>query len=381
MMSSSSSTKKNPSLYARKLLDKLRTLHSNTSLESRQTLANWMVFNRKKAQGMAEGMLLAVNNSTTATTTDGQEDPSSSRLMLLLRILHQVFIEGKDDSDTFQKSAQLRSILADVALIPLLQALAATTSSSEQQYLAQVKEMIDQWKDYAVFDGPTVWEGYKKAWGRALLDASAAAAANNANNTNKKKEVEGESNDSIMKDNMASSTEVQTNNSATIMNDDAPMDNVEGKEGEQSLSLEEGAQSRQSTSLTKEDIMDDSNNTDNGSLQNNGTSKEIEKDTTTKKEDATTTIESIPPSTTTALPADDNNNKNKEESQDGPSQTNQSPKRDSITSVTTSSTSNIEIDFDAEGVEEAEVEPTKFLEASKVIASLQIARGTSFLFF
>mmetsp|Transcript_23284 Transcript_23284/g.36429 ORF Transcript_23284/g.36429 Transcript_23284/m.36429 type:complete len:307 (-) Transcript_23284:150-1070(-) len=65
-----------------------------------------------------------------------------------------------------------------------------------------------------------------------------------------------------------------------------------------------------------------------------------------------------------------NNNNNKEESQEDPSQSKQLfTKRDSMTSVT-----SIDIDFDAEGVEEAEVEPSKFLEASKVIASLQIAR-------
>jgi len=177
-----SSTKK-PSLYARKLIDKLRTLNSNASLESRQTLANWMVFNRKKAEGMSEGMLLAISTTTTA----GDEDPSSARLMLLLRVLHQVFIEGKDDSEAFEKAAPLRSILADVALIPLFQALgtsccsnnntSSSAGSNEQQrekYTTEVKEMIDSWKEYSVFDGPTVWEGYKKAWGRAVTDTAAS---------------------------------------------------------------------------------------------------------------------------------------------------------------------------------------------------------------
>ncbi len=351
------SSSKKPSLYARKLLDKLRTLHSNTSVESRQTLANWMVFNRKKAEGMAEGMLLAVNSTTSTTSVaDGQpQEEPSARLMLLLRILHQVFIEGKDDSDAFQKSAQLRSILADVALIPLLQALATTTAAaaaSEQRenYHVQVKEMIDQWKEYSVFDGPTVWEGYKKAWVRAVQDAA------NANTTTNKKD-EGEGNDSIMED---ASPAVQT---ASATTNDAPLD-VEMK-GEQSSTMENGAQENQSASPTKEETMDYSNT--DGSLQKNE-----EEDDATKKE-ATTVTESTPPTTTTKaqLAAD---NATKEEAQDSPTQSKQSPKRDSMTSVT----SSIEIDFDAEGVEEAEVEPAKFLEASKVIASLQIARGTSF---
>ncbi len=308
-----------------------------------------MVFNRKKAEGMAEGMLLAVNSTTANTAADGQppqEDPAA-RLMLLLRILHQVFSEGKDDADTFQKSAQLRSILADVALTPLLQALATTTAAVSEQrgnYHAQVKEMIDQWKEFSVFDGPTVWEGYKKAWGRAVQDSASASS----------KKEEGEGNDSFMAD---ASPVVQS----TTTTNDAPID-VEMK-GEQSSTMEGGAQESQSASLTKDETMNNSNT--DGSLQLNDASKEED---ATKKEAAPIT-EPIPSTTIKAAPADDIT---KEEAQEEPSPSKQAPKRDSMTSVT----SSIEIDFDAEGVEEAEVEPTKFLEASKVIASLQIARGT-----
>mmetsp|Transcript_35546 Transcript_35546/g.72706 ORF Transcript_35546/g.72706 Transcript_35546/m.72706 type:complete len:512 (+) Transcript_35546:160-1695(+) len=324
----SSATKK-PSLYARKLIDKLRTLNSNASLESRQTLANWMVFNRKKAEGMSEGMLLAICTTTTA----GDEDPSSARLMLLLRVLHQVFIEGKDDSEAFEKAAQLRSILADVALIPLFQALATSccsnnTSSNEQQrekYTTEVKEMIESWKEYSVFDGPTVWEGYKKAWGRAVTDTAAS----------KEVVVGGSESDS-----KAATTPpvVET----TSLNDaDAVMDVVMGGQS----STEEAAAS--STTEIK-------------------TNKE--EDTTMKEATSIAEPQILPPSsstTTTTKAASDNNTK-------GPTEHHppaRLSKRDSMTSV-----ASIDIDFDAEGVEEAEVEPAKFLEASKVIASLQIAR-------
>jgi len=287
-----------------------------------------MVFNRKKAEGMSEGMLLAISTTTTA----GDEDPSSARVMLLLRVLHQVFIEGKDDSEAFEKAAQLRSILADVALIPLFQALATSccsnnnTSSNEQQrekYTTEVKEMIDSWKEYSVFDGPTVWEGYKKAWGRAVTDAAAS----------KEVVVGGES------DSKAATPPVVE--STTSTNDDnAVMDVVMGG---QSSTEEATASSTTEIKTNKEE------------------------DTTMKEATSIAEPQILPPSssTTTTKAASDNNTK-------GPTEHHPSTrlsKRDSMTSV-----ASIDIDFDAEGVEEAEVEPAKFLEASKVIASLQIAR-------
>ncbi|KAL7497450.1 hypothetical protein ACHAWT_007421 [Skeletonema menzelii] len=352
--SSSSLAKKKPSLYARKLLDKLRTLHFNASLESRQTLANWMVFNRKKAEGMAEGIVLAIIAATNVMEGGGggtlqekeEEDTSLPRLMLLLRVIHQVFMEGKDDSDQFEKSAQLRTILADVALIPLFQALAnntATTSETEQQqqretYHSEVKEMIDSWKEFSVFDGPTVWEGYKKAWGRAVVDAAANAA------TTKSGGDESTTNDSIVD---ASPPDGESRSSTN----DAPMDVAMGG---QSSTLEEGTQPSASLSLTK----DDSSETNQG------------EDDAIKKKEATATIALSSTPTESPSIEDTNNNKmevtNTNQDDEKPSLSN---KRDSMTSVT-----SIDIDFDAEGVEEADVEPATFLEASKVIASLQIAR-------
>jgi len=290
-----------------------------------------MVFNRKKAEGMSEGMLLAISTTTTA----GDEDPSA-RLMLLLRVLHQVFIEGKDDSEAFEKAAQLRSILADVALIPLFQALATSccsinnnnTSSNEQQrekYTTEVKEMIDSWKEYSVFDGPTVWEGYKKAWGRAVTDAAAS-----------KEVVVGGESDS------KEATTPPVVESTTSTNDDAVM-------GRQS-STEEVANVQLASPSTEIK-----------------TNKEEEEDTIMKENTSIAEPQILPPSSSTTKAAPDNNNNIKEPTEHHPPT--RLSKRDSMTSV-----ASIDIDFDAEGVEEAEVEPAKFLEASKVIASLQIAR-------
>jgi len=286
---------------------------------------------------MGEGLLLAITDGTaSSSSTEGSSSPL--RLLLLLRVLHQVFVEGKDDSDVFEKSSQLRSILADVALIPLFKALANSIGSSSEQtdnYQNEVREMIESWKEYNVFDGPTVWEGYKKAWGRALAD------------TKEKK-------------NTTAVGETSADVDAATNNTIEPKDVAVG--GRQST--EEGAQqtpptTTTSSSSTKE--IDESNKTSSQIIID--TSKDV-----TKEENSTTSkvaAEPIPSTSTNEEEAEvvvDINNKEPDR---------RFSKRDSLASV-----ASIDIDFDAEGVEEAEVEPAKFLEASKVIASLQIARGT-----
>ena len=322
-----------------------------------------MVFNRKKAEGMAEGILLAIdatqNVEAGPNSSGALEENPSARLMLLLRILHQVFTEGKDDSDVFEKSAQLRSILADLALVPLFQALATScmNTSAEQReiYHAEVKEMIDSWKEYSVFDGPTVWEGYKKAWGRAVTDA-----VNHAT----KEGGDGKVGESNMNDSTAAPS---------------PPAAESGTNDAKDVEMGEGAQPKtQSTSSasssTKVESMNDSE-TKSSAVQKTETNQEEDDDATAKKEGGSI----LPPSSTPSepLPTNTTNNKEEESNTDNDQkQPSPSKKRDSMTSV-----GSIDIDFDAEGVEEADVEPAKFLEASKVIASLQIARGTFFLYF
>jgi len=36
----------------------------------------------------------------------------------------------------------------------------------------EIRTIIDEWKEYDVFCGPTVWEEYKKGWARALKDVA-----------------------------------------------------------------------------------------------------------------------------------------------------------------------------------------------------------------
>ena len=214
--------------------------------------------------------------------------------------------------------------------------------------------MIDSWND--VFDGPTVWEGYKKAWGRAVTDA--------ANNATKEDDVkvgdEGATNDSTAASFPPPAAESSTNDSQKM--------DVETGEGAQ-------PKTQSTSSSTNVESMNDSE-TKSSVVQKGETNQKEEDDATSKKEAGSV----LPPSSTPTepLPIDTTNNKEEESNTNDNDQKLPSPskKRDSMTSV-----GSIDIDFDAEGVEEADVEPSKFLEASKVIASLQIARGMFFLYF
>lgn len=348
----SAAAKKKPSLYARKLLEKLRTLNSNASLESRQTLANWMVFNRKKAEGIGEGLLLAIDAAVVGSTTDGGSEAPLSRLMLLLRVIHQVFIEGKDDSDVFEKSLQLRLSIADVALVSLFKALATTANNSStaaaanesewNNYQTEIKEMIDLWKEYNVFDGPTVWEGYKKAWGRALADANKEkSAAVVASAEEASVAAAGENDTTPATETLAGGNEVM---------DAKP-------EGEQSSS-EGGVQQQISSPAQPTKLEANGPNVKNEAANENvDTAKEdVDMTDAVKKEEPPTKQEKVVPAVVDKEPD------------------RRLTKRDSTASV-----ASVEIDFDAEGVEQAYVDPQKFLETSKVIASLQIARGTLLL--
>ena len=166
---------------ARKLVQKLSTLQPRTtSLESREAIASWIIFNRKKCDGIGDGM---VSYISTASGDGGYNDDAAVRLMLLLRILHRVLLSnrpGADDGegDAWTKSLAMRTRLGEIVISPLWTALAtsfvgldddATTAMRDE-----IRTIIDEWKEYDVFCGPTVWEEYKKGWARALKDVATA---------------------------------------------------------------------------------------------------------------------------------------------------------------------------------------------------------------
>mmetsp|Transcript_10635 Transcript_10635/g.24797 ORF Transcript_10635/g.24797 Transcript_10635/m.24797 type:complete len:489 (+) Transcript_10635:152-1618(+) len=298
---SAESTKKQPSLYARKLLQKISALSPSASTESRQTLANWIVFNRKKADGLSEGILLSIGKAL-----EQQDEQSSARILLLLRIVHQVFMlncplaAGDDNSadieDKWEKSAQLRQKIAESNAVLLLKALANSSMGSEGQ--AEVDNMMDAWTKYNIF-GPTLLDECKKGW---------------TNN--------------VPKDDAADSQEMDA--------DKPPESTAESAKSEPDDSAEGPVELAASSKLDAE-----------------GSSIGMPVDADKIPEDP---VKNTP---TVAAKADASSEAASEDA---------APKRGSFANLG----ADAEIDYD--GVDEAKVEPQEFLDAVKVISSIQIAR-------
>ena len=287
---------KQPSLYARKLLQKISALSPSASAESRQTLANWIVFNRKKADGLSEGILLSIDKAL----EQQDDEQSSARILLLLRIVHQVFMlncplvpdEGDpaENEDKWAKSAQLREKIAESNALPLLKALA--NSSRRSLFQEEVEDFLESWRKYNIF-GPTLLAECKKGWTSALKDDADDAQEMDA--------------------------------------DKPPESTVESAKSEPDDSAEGPVEVSASSKLDAESNsigiaadMDETSNTSTVAGKAAASSEEANKD-----------------------PA---------------------PKRGSFASQ------GADVEIDYEGVDEAKVEPQEFLDAVKVISSIQIAR-------
>ena len=288
---------------ARKLVQKLSTLQPRTtSLESREAIASWIIFNRKKCDGIGDGM---VSYISTASGDGGYNDDAAVRLMLLLRILHRVLLSNRPgaddgDGDAWTKSLAMRTRLGEIVISPLWTALAtsfvgldddATTAMRDE-----IRTIIDEWKEYDVFCGPTVWEEYKKGWARALKDVATA----------------------------------NTTTTSADKTDGVDVDEVKTTTGVNAMSEKEVVATTMTTESNDEiDCVDETINEERGEQPN-----------------ATTTNEAT--------------------SSPGKASTNPIPHLERQATV--------DLDIDFGDVRATKVEPSQFLEACRVIASIQITR-------
>jgi len=294
-----------------------------------------MVFNRKKCEGMGEGLLLSIMESSSAV--DATTGDAAARLMLLLRIIHQVLLsncptatgaEGDADADKWEKSSQLRSRLGEITIMSLWTALATSLqklneATTQDQYQNEIKGMMEEWKEHNVFGGPTVWEEYKKGWSRALKEAADASAG-------------GESaTESTTTEGAAEAEDTSTSKSLTG-EDDASKKEPLPSQADQSSVAKESNHNEKTENVDKDTVIAD----------------EIVDKKKEKSDESDAVVENAPAPLTV------------EDNEEGKSV--RATKRDSVAAV------DVEVDF--EGVEEAKVEPTQFLDACKVIASIQITR-------
>jgi len=272
-------------------------------------------------------MLLAMENAT--TTEISNETAVAARLILLLRIVHQVLLSNcptvaaaatagvEGDADKWAKSSQLRSRLGEIAILPLWMALATSfqklSKEMQEQYQNEVKGMMEEWREHNVFGGPTVWEEYKRGWGRALKEVGDAGSR-------------GEGVESIS----AGVAEDATTITEPVV-DDAKKELL--VQVQQSTVSKESSQNEENDNVIEDPV--------------------IEKRETQDESDVV--VETVPVSLAVV-----------EESGEG--KVARATKRDSVASA------SVDVEVDFEGVEEARVEPSQFLDACKVIASIQITR-------
>jgi len=362
----SKKSKPGSSPTARKLTQKLSSLHPNASLESRQTIASWIIFNRKKADGLAEGILLSVKKEADSTDVD----EGASRLLLLLRITHQVLVSNSslasaageengndggadpDSEEVWEKSSQLRITLGEVALRPLLDALAnclnkvGESNAFYNQCGCEVKEMMDAWKKCNVFGGPTVVEEYRKGWISAL--------STKKRETGTDSQGPNEVGKGIMDNDDA--TDRQDNISGKLDN------NASGGVGEQELQNSDHLP-RSNTNTT--DIKREPQNEQKPEVK-----KTDGKDIKIANSDAN--ITEIHDTTSEANAAGDNADTPKAMAAE--SEQNVKSSQDDVHNSSDEKPPKKELVIDFEGVEEAKVEPSQLLEAAKIISSLQITR-------
>ncbi|KAL7467311.1 hypothetical protein ACHAXS_007560 [Conticribra weissflogii] len=352
---------------ARKLLQKLSALHPNASLESRQTIASWIIFNRKKAAGIAEGILLSVGNEANVADVD----EGASRLLLLLRIVHQVLVansssapaagEGSDDAgevnananseDAWEKSSHLRITLGEMVVVPLLDALASCLNrvGGSSDFCVQcgneVKEMMDSWKKCNVFGGPTVVEEFRKGWVRAL-SAKKGEPGSYSQSPNEKERGSKDDNDDSD----------QTSVILVGINDDAA-----GEIHEQEVTDSDQLQGRKNITQIKRETQNEQK-PEERKLDGRELEVTISDANSTENQDSVSGENAARDSLDTPVDvAIDNKQTGKFAKDYADKSSDDKPP-----------TKELVIDF--EGVEEAKVEPSQFLEAAKVIASLQITR-------
>ncbi|KAL7552760.1 hypothetical protein ACHAWF_015998 [Thalassiosira exigua] len=330
-----------PSLYARKLLQKLSSLHpTESSHESRQSIASWMAFNRKRADGMGEGLLKAVE--------DAEASGDVARLTLLAKILHQAIMincptamavtgDGTGDPDQWEKCAALRARLGEMVVLPLWGALAratekATDANAREDVRGEAKRMIEEWGEHGAFGGPTVLEEYKRGWARAVKEAAAAASEDGGSN--------------------AAGGEADVAQSASAPPDDAIAEDEAKSAASATAEVQEAGKESPQKAEQSSAALESASDSDK-IPPSSGTSGGVEEAKETGESDAAM-VDATPASTS----VDDG---------EGGKVRQRATKRESIFGAV-----DVEVDF--EGVEEAQVEPSQFLDACKVIASIQIAR-------
>jgi hypothetical protein len=177
VMSSSSSS------WATKFEKKLKALtEGGASKESIQTLATWMVFNRKHVSAFSQ-VLLSLPDLTSAAVAGAVGVPNTiattSKQTLYWQLIHQVLLSNKEDQDKWERALDMRITMGESVILVALPNLCSNNNNNDDDETSTtatimdlVEGMIKEWDQYNVFGGPTLTGQIK----RILLTAKSTMA-------------------------------------------------------------------------------------------------------------------------------------------------------------------------------------------------------------
>jgi CID domain len=141
------------SSWGKKLDKKLATLTDNASKETIQTVANWIVFNRKHASTIA--------STLTQNLQEQAKIENTRRLWLYWQLIHEILVAERETPAKWEKSIDLRVALGE-ALIPAMELLGSSMASSSNT--TEMSDYLKEWESLNVFGGPSLMSQIKRLY-------------------------------------------------------------------------------------------------------------------------------------------------------------------------------------------------------------------------
>ncbi|KAG7350716.1 hypothetical protein IV203_010076 [Nitzschia inconspicua] len=144
------------SSWGKKLDKKLATLTDNASRETIQTVANWIVFNRKHAAIITETLIKNLQEAK----------ENAKRQWLYWQLIHEILIADRETQAKWDKLIELRVALGE-GMIPVMEQLGNDMPSSD------LNDFLKEWESLDAFGGPSLMSQIKRLYiNRGIINDS-----------------------------------------------------------------------------------------------------------------------------------------------------------------------------------------------------------------
>jgi hypothetical protein len=133
-----------PSIWSKRLEKRLTARADTTTLESVQTIARWVSFNRKHAEefGIVFHRLM-------------MSSPSASRSWMYWQIIDQILILDNSHASKYDRNENLRVIIAEKVILPCIQDISP-------DLMTKLIPLLEVWDTVNAFAGPTLMNEINK---------------------------------------------------------------------------------------------------------------------------------------------------------------------------------------------------------------------------